>query len=124
MIFDPVPRHAAKLPISEMLRIPRTITSTLRPVLVTVTRGKHTLPDLPYDFNALEPFISAEIMTLHHSKHHQTYVTNLNLFESKLNDAVEKNNVVAQIALQGALKFNGGGHVNHRYFQAPQARTK
>ena len=37
-----------------------------------------TLPPLPYEYNALEPFISAEIMTLHHSKHHQTYINNLN----------------------------------------------
>ena len=56
----------------------------------TVIRSKHTLPDLPYDYNALEPVISAEIMTLHHSKHHNTYVTNLNVAEEKLSDAVAK----------------------------------
>ncbi|OUC45014.1 iron/manganese superoxide dismutase, alpha-hairpin domain protein, partial [Trichinella nativa] len=39
-------------------------------------RKKHTLPDLPYDFGALEPYISAEIMRLHHQKHHATYVNN------------------------------------------------
>lgn len=43
----------------------------------------HTLPDLPYDYNALEPTISAEIMTLHHSKHHQTYVNGLNAAEEQ-----------------------------------------
>jgi Fe-Mn family superoxide dismutase len=42
----------------------------LRALAVT-SRSKHTLPDLPYDYNALEPVISAEIMQLHHSKHHQ-----------------------------------------------------
>jgi Fe-Mn family superoxide dismutase len=67
---------------------------------------------LPYDYNALEPFISAEIMKLHHSKHHQTYVTNLNVFEEKLDTAVSKRDITGQIALQGALKFNGGGHIN------------
>ena len=51
-------------------------------------RSKCTLPDLPYDYNALEPFISAEIMQLHHSKHHQTYVNNYNLAEQQLAEAV------------------------------------
>jgi len=51
---------------------------------------KHTLPDLPYDYNALEPVISAEIMQLHHSKHHATYVTNLNVAEEKLAEAQAK----------------------------------
>jgi Fe-Mn family superoxide dismutase len=55
-----------------------------------VTRIKHTLPDLPYDYNALEPYISAEIMQLHHQKHHQTYVNNLNIAEEKLACAVQK----------------------------------
>ena len=55
-------------------------------------------------------------MQLHHSKHHQTYVTNLNVAEEKLNEAIAKKDTVSQIALQGALKFNGGGHVNHSIF--------
>ncbi|XP_019869339.1 superoxide dismutase [Mn] 1, mitochondrial [Aethina tumida] len=79
-------------------------------------RSKHTLPDLPYDYAALEPVISREIMNLHHSKHHQTYVTNLNAAEDKLRSAVEKNDVSTVISLQGALKFNGGGHLNHSIF--------
>lgn len=53
-------------------------------------REKHTLPDLPYDYNALEPVISAEIMQLHHQKHHQTYVTSLNQAEDKFLEAKEK----------------------------------
>lgn len=53
-------------------------------------RPKHTLPDLPYDYNALEPVICAEIMTLHHSKHHQTYVNNLNVAEEKMAEATAK----------------------------------
>ena len=51
---------------------------------------KHTLPDLPYDYNALEPTISAEIMQLHHSKHHATYVNNLNIAEEKIDAANAK----------------------------------
>ncbi|KAF0288383.1 Superoxide dismutase [Mn], mitochondrial [Amphibalanus amphitrite] len=80
------------------------------------TRLAHTLPDLPYDYGALEPVISAEIMQLHHSKHHQTYVNNLNVAEEKLAEAVAKNDTSTIISLQGALKFNGGGHINHSIF--------
>merc|ERR1712168_16822 len=80
------------------------------------SKSKHTLPDLPYDYNALEPVISAEIMQLHHSKHHQTYVNNYNVAQEKLADAVAKDNAGAIIGLHGALKFNGGGHINHSIF--------
>lgn len=79
-------------------------------------RAKHTLPDLPYDYNALEPTISAEIMQLHHSKHHQTYVNNLNVTEEKLQEALAKGDVKTAIALEPALRFNGGGHINHSIF--------
>merc|ERR1712117_905458 len=86
------------------------------------SRSKHTLPDLPYDYSALEPVISAEIMQLHHSKHHQTYVNNLNAAEEKLAEASAKNDVSAIIGLQGALKFNGGGHINHSIFWKSHCR--
>ena len=78
--------------------------------------GKHALPDLPYDYAALEPAISAETMELHHSKHHNTYVTNLNASLEKLDAAVSAGDVSSIIGLQGALKFNGGGHLNHTLF--------
>lgn len=55
-------------------------------------------------------------MQLHHSKHHATYVNNLNVAEEKLKEAVAKGDVNAQIALGPALKFNGGGHLNHSIF--------
>ncbi|XP_066139646.1 superoxide dismutase [Mn] 1, mitochondrial [Euwallacea fornicatus] len=92
---------------------------TLRQISTVVARNarsKHTLPDLPYDYAALEPVISREIMNLHHSKHHQTYVTNLNTAEEKLKVAVEKGDVGTQISLAPAIKFNGGGHLNHSIF--------
>ncbi|KAL1284763.1 Superoxide dismutase [Trichinella pseudospiralis] len=79
-------------------------------------RKKHTLPDLPYDFGALEPYISAEIMRLHHQKHHATYVNNLNIAEEKHKEALAKKDTTAAIALQPALRFNGGGHINHSIF--------
>ncbi|XP_023330822.1 superoxide dismutase [Mn], mitochondrial [Eurytemora carolleeae] len=93
-----------------------TRSGNLSSLAVAGTRQMHKLPDLPYDYNALEPVISAEIMQIHHSKHHATYVTNLNVVEEKLADAVAKNDVSAVIGLHGALKFNGGGHLNHSIF--------
>merc|ERR1719322_498710 len=55
-------------------------------------------------------------MTLHHSKHHQTYINNYNGLEDKLADAVDKGDANTVIALQQAVKFNGGGHINHSIF--------
>lgn len=54
------------------------------------SRQKHSLPDLPYDYGALEPHINAQIMQLHHSKHHAAYVNNLNATEDKYREALEK----------------------------------
>jgi len=76
----------------------------------------YQLPELPYDFGALEPVISREIMELHYSKHHRAYVTNLNAALEKYHEAEMKNDVAAMIALQQAIKFNGGGHINHSIF--------
>lgn len=77
---------------------------------------KHTLPELDFDYKALEPIISGQIMELHHQKHHQTYITNFNAAEVQLQEAIQKNDTSKIIALQGALKFNGGGHINHSIF--------
>jgi Fe-Mn family superoxide dismutase len=76
----------------------------------------YQLPDLPYDYNALEPVISAEIMELHYAKHHKAYVTNLNTALEKYHEAETKNDVPQMIALQSGIKFNGGGHINHSIF--------
>ena len=65
-----------------------------------------TLPPLPYEYDALEPYISKQIMTLHHTKHHQTYVNALN----SATQAYEKaSSAKERLSLQAALKFNGGG---------------
>jgi len=74
------------------------------------------LPDLPFDYSDLEPFISAEIMKLHHQKHHQAYVNNFNASYEQYLDAEAKKDVAKMIALQPAIRFNGGGHVNHSIF--------
>ena len=55
-----------------------------------LVRTKHTLPLLPYGYKELEPVISGEIMELHHSKHHATYVNNLNTAEDQLKECVER----------------------------------
>jgi len=89
--------------------------TAFRPMCV-LSQAKHTLPDLPYDYNALEPTISADIMQIHHSKHHATYVTNLNVAEEKLQQATAKGDVSSIVGLGSALKFNGGGHINHSIF--------
>eukprot|EP01023_Acetabularia_acetabulum_P010223 TRINITY_DN1467_c0_g1_i2.p1 TRINITY_DN1467_c0_g1~~TRINITY_DN1467_c0_g1_i2.p1 ORF type:complete len:220 (-),score=40.25 TRINITY_DN1467_c0_g1_i2:187-846(-) len=75
-----------------------------------------SLPDLGYDYGALEPHISADIMQLHHSKHHATYVANYNKTLEQYAEAEIKGDTAAMIALHPALKFNGGGHVNHSIF--------
>ena len=89
----------------------RLLTTTTR-LLTTTTPTRlrtsliHTLPALDYPYDALEPYISKEIMTLHHTKHHQTYVNGLNSAE----EAYAKTESPKQrIRLQAALKFNGGG---------------
>lgn len=71
---------------------------------------------MDFDYKALEPIISGQIMELHHQKHHQTYVNNYNAAEEQLQEAIQKNDTSKIIALQGALKFNGGGHINHSIF--------
>ncbi|ALE80738.1 superoxide dismutase [Pseudonocardia sp. AL041005-10] len=78
--------------------------------------AEYTLPDLPYDYSALAPHIAPEIMELHHSKHHNTYVQGLNTTLDKLADAREKNDFGAVVGLEKTLAFNLGGHVNHSAF--------
>jgi superoxide dismutase, Fe-Mn family len=76
----------------------------------------YTLPDLPYDYGALEPHISGEIMQLHHDKHHNTYVTALNEVLEKLASAREKGDFGAIVGMEKTLSFNLGGHLNHSVF--------
>jgi len=70
----------------------------------------------PLPVAALEPQISATIMEIHHTKHHNTYVTNLNAAWGKLDTAVSTGDASGIIALAPAIKFNGGGHINHTLF--------
>ncbi|KAI0484566.1 iron/manganese superoxide dismutase domain-containing protein [Xylariaceae sp. FL0804] len=79
-------------------------------------RGKATLPDLPYDYGALEPSISGKIMELHHKGHHNAYVTGLNNALEQISEAKAQGNEKGAAAVAPLLNFNGGGHVNHSLF--------
>jgi Fe-Mn family superoxide dismutase len=90
-----------------------------------------TLPPLPYDFAALEPHIDARTMEIHHGKHHQTYVNNLNaaiekapeLASRSLDDLMRNVNTLPE-AVRTPIRNNGGGHWNHSMFwqiMAPKA---
>src|SRR5215203_1333256 len=82
-----------------------------------------TLPPLPYGFDALEPHIDARTMEIHHGKHHQTYVNNLNAAVEKapelqgktLDELMRGINSVPE-AVRIAVRNNGGGHWNHSLF--------
>ena len=76
----------------------------------------YTLPDLPYDYAALEPHISAEIMELHHSKHHKAYVDGANTALEKLAAARDSGDFGTVPMLEKNLAFNLGGHTNHSVF--------
>jgi Fe-Mn family superoxide dismutase len=81
------------------------------------------LPPLPYDYTALEPYIDEQTMHLHHDKHHQTYVTNLNnalqgqdaFATLPIEDLIRRLNEVPE-SIRTAVRNNGGGHVNHTMF--------
>ena len=82
----------------------------------------YKLPELPYAYDALEPHIDKETMTIHHTKHHNTYVTNLNkaiegsaLAEKSVDELVADLNAVPE-DIRTAVRNNGGGHANHSLF--------
>jgi Fe-Mn family superoxide dismutase len=78
--------------------------------------AQYTLPDLPYDYAALEPHISGKIMELHHDKHHATYVAGANTALEKLAEAREKDDFAAVNLHEKNLAFHLGGHTNHTVF--------
>ena len=76
----------------------------------------YTLPELPYDYAALEPWISGQIMELHHDKHHANYVAGANTTLEKMAEAREAGDFGTVNQLQKNLPFNLGGHLNHSVF--------
>ncbi|KAL6779551.1 MSD1 [Auxenochlorella protothecoides x Auxenochlorella symbiontica] len=107
------------------IRVPRT-PRPIRARFTLVTQAmSFSLPDLPYAYDALEPFVDTQTMTIHHTKHHQTYVTNVNNVVAKysdlqgldlveLNKRIGKGEVPSDVST--ALRNNGGGHWNHTFF--------
>ena len=85
--------------------------------------AKHELPALPYEFGALEPYIDAQTMEIHHDKHHAAYVNNLNgaldkhpsLFDHSLEDVLRDLASVPE-EIRTAVRNTGGGHANHSFF--------
>lgn len=78
---------------------------------------KYVLPELDYDYSALEPFIAGEIMELHHDKHHAGYVSGANAALEALEEARKAGNAEDKIAtISKNLAFNLGGHINHSLF--------
>jgi superoxide dismutase, Fe-Mn family len=89
----------------------------------TATEARHLLPQLPYDFAALEPHIDAQTMQIHHGKHHQAYITNLNnaiakhpeLASKTVDDLLRGINSIPE-DIRTAVRNHGGGHHNHSLF--------
>ena len=91
----------------------------------------HELPELPYSHDALEPFIDKTTMEIHHGKHHNAYVTNLNNAISG-NESLESKSIIELISdldsvpedIRGAVRNNGGGHANHSLFWSIMGPSK
>lgn len=95
------------------------------------TITKHELPKLEYDFAALEPYIDEETMKIHHGKHHQAYINNLNAALEKYPELQKKS--VAELIrdldsvpedIRTAVRNNGGGHLNHSHFWKWMAKAE
>lgn len=84
--------------------------------LSAVPIGGHTLPPLPYAYNALEPYIDEKTMRIHHDKHHQSYVDGLNKAENKLAEARKNGDFDLVKHWERELAFNGAGHYLHTIF--------
>ena len=86
--------------------------------------GKYELPKVPYSYDALEPYIDARTMEIHHTKHHQTYTDKLNAALDKCPPEIQEKDIVEILSdlnqipaeQKSAINFNGGGFDNHRIF--------
>src|SRR6266699_2755506 len=96
----------------------------MTPQLTEPAVKRHTLPPLPYDFGALEPHIDTQTMQIHHGKHHQAYVTNLNAALDKPPEQLLRGINTVSEDIRTAVRNNAGGHHNHSLFwtiMAPKA---
>lgn len=85
-------------------------------ILRTASVGKHSLPKLPYAYDALEPYISEETLRFHHDKHHKSYVDGLNEAEKAIAKARKEKDFERIPALNAAMQFNAGGHFLHTLY--------
>jgi superoxide dismutase len=99
-------------------------------ILVTITASaQFTQKALPYNYNALEPFVDAQTMEIHYSKHHAAYIKNLNIaLAGTTNEKLSLNEILAKTStLSTAVRNNAGGHYNHELFWSvltPEKNTK
>ncbi|MBM7602163.1 Fe-Mn family superoxide dismutase [Metabacillus crassostreae] len=100
--------HKNKINDDEVLRVHQQT--------VSVPIGAHTLPPLPYSYDALEPYIEREIMRLHHDKHHKSYVDGLNKAEKEMQKARKTNDFSLIKHWEREAAFNGAGHYLHTIF--------
>ncbi|WP_377889757.1 superoxide dismutase [Alkalihalobacillus sp. R86527] len=107
---DPSPNSSLYVRAADLYNQWRTVRRQSVPI------GGHTLPPLPYAYDALEPYISARTMKLHHDKHHQGYVDGLNKAEKELEKARKKGNYDLIKHWERELTFNGAGHYLHTIF--------
>jgi Fe-Mn family superoxide dismutase len=90
--------------------------------IVPTPTGGHTLPPLPYPYDALEPVIDEKTLRIHHDKHHKKYVDDLNKAELTLANARERGDYAAIKAWEKELAFNGSGHILHSLYWVSMGR--
>lgn len=124
-------RHAIKLAAVTTAAIAATTSTPSILAQTAPPTGPFTLPPLPYAYDALEPFIDAETMKVHHDKHHATYVANLNKavaghadLEKKSVEELLKNLDAIPESIRTAVRNQGGGHANHTLFWQLLAKDK
>ncbi|MDQ2088059.1 superoxide dismutase [Herbivorax sp. ANBcel31] len=88
---------------------------------IKVPVGEHKLPSLPYNYNALEPVISSYALTIHHTKHHKSYVDGLNKAEIELEKSRKENDFSLVKHWERELAFNGSGHILHSIYWTTMA---
>ncbi|KAG7904818.1 hypothetical protein KL907_003034 [Ogataea polymorpha] len=104
----------ARIPVRSALTVSRN--SGIAKMSIGGLRTKVSLPELKWDFGALEPYISGQINELHYSKHHQTYVNGYNTAIEQHAEAKATGDVKKTYELQQHIKFHGGGYLNHCLF--------
>jgi len=88
-------------------------------------QAQFTLPALPYDYKALEPYVDAQTMEIHHGKHHQAYITNLNKALAETGQSYPLEKILAKVSgFSETVRNNAGGHYNHSLFWTILTPTK